>query len=353
MNGTSQPLVSIVTPVYNEEQYLAECIESVLAQTYQNWDYTIIDNCSTDGSLEIARRYAAKDPRIRIHENEQFLNVIANHNVAVRQISPTSKYCKVVLGDDWIFSECLEKMVAVAEAYPSAGVVSAYQLHGDQVRSTGLPYQKTLVGGREACRQFLFQKALLFGTQNSVLYRADLVRTRNPFYLESELSADFEVCFALLKNSDLGFVHQVLTFSRVRAGSIGAVSSDMGANLASQLGLLFAHGRECLTEEEFKQCLELQLSQYYTFLGRRLWVERDRDFWRYHKRAFRRAGIAFNGFRLAGTAIRELCRTALEPNAAAERIRRMFQLKEIRKWQKRRVVLAVDERPSSGREDGG
>jgi cellulose synthase/poly-beta-1,6-N-acetylglucosamine synthase-like glycosyltransferase len=40
-----QPLVSIVTPVYNEAQHLAECIESVLAQTYQNWDYTIIDNC--------------------------------------------------------------------------------------------------------------------------------------------------------------------------------------------------------------------------------------------------------------------------------------------------------------------
>src|SRR6266851_2770139 len=105
MNTTSQPLVSIVTPVYNEAEYLAECIGSVLAQTYQNWDYTIVDNCSTDGSVEIAHRYAAKDQRIRILENQQFLHAIPNFNVALRQISPTSKYCKVVLGDDRLFPE--------------------------------------------------------------------------------------------------------------------------------------------------------------------------------------------------------------------------------------------------------
>ena len=131
MYTVRQPLVSVVTPVYNEAGYLAECIESVLAQTYQNWDYTIIDNCSTDRSLEVARRYAAKERRIRIHENQQFLPAIPNHNVALRQISPKSKYCKVVLGDDWIFPNCLERMVAVAEEHPSVGLVGAYVLEGE------------------------------------------------------------------------------------------------------------------------------------------------------------------------------------------------------------------------------
>ena len=56
-----QPRVSVVTPVHNEERYLAECIDSVIAQTYQNWDYTIVDNCSTDRSLEIAQAYGEKD----------------------------------------------------------------------------------------------------------------------------------------------------------------------------------------------------------------------------------------------------------------------------------------------------
>lgn len=60
MNPELQPLVSILTPVYNGEEYLAECIESVLGQTYQNWEYCIVNNCSTDRTLEIANGYAKR-----------------------------------------------------------------------------------------------------------------------------------------------------------------------------------------------------------------------------------------------------------------------------------------------------
>src|ERR1700755_2465173 len=107
MDLKSSPLVSVVTPVYNNAHYLPDCIESILAQTYQNWDYTIVNNCSTDGSMDIARRYAARDGRIRIHDNRQFLRAIPNHNVALHQISPASKYCKMVFADDWVFPECI------------------------------------------------------------------------------------------------------------------------------------------------------------------------------------------------------------------------------------------------------
>ena len=58
LSPSQQPLVSVITPVYNGEEFLPECIESVLAQTYQNWDYTIVNNRSTDRTLEIAKSYA-------------------------------------------------------------------------------------------------------------------------------------------------------------------------------------------------------------------------------------------------------------------------------------------------------
>jgi glycosyltransferase involved in cell wall biosynthesis len=348
MNTAQQPLVSVVTPVYNEEEYLAECIESVLAQTYQNWDYTIIDNCSTDRSLEIAHRYAAKDTRIRIHDNKHFLEMLPNHNVAVRQVSPASKYCKVVLGDDRIFPRCLERMVAVAEEYPSVGVVCAYELCGQQVRITGLPSEQNLVAGHEACSDFLLDKLLLFGSQNSVLYRADLVRNRDPFYVETNMYADFEACFALLRSSDLGFVHDVLTYSRPRARSVGAISADIGANYGSMLDILFTYGRECLTTEEFEECLGAQLSRYYRFLGRRLWVERDHGFWSYHKATFAKAGIHFSRARLAKTAVGQLCGTVLDPKSTAESVRRLFSLRKIRNRQTRKVVLQGKSSPSFG-----
>lgn len=338
MNIESQPLVSVVTPAYNEEEHLPECIESVLAQTYQNWDYTIVNNCSTDKTREIAERYAAKDPRIRVVNNEQFLAMLANHNVAVRQISPASKYCKVVLADDWIYPRCLERMVAVAEANPSVGLVSAYEQCGQKVRITGLPDDQTVVNGREASRQFLLDKLLLFGSQNSVLYRADLVRRRDPFYVETEMYADFESCFALLSTTDLGFVHEILTFARQRERSIGAVSADLGAHYGSIIGMLYTYGKSCLSSQEFDERLDFNVSEYYRFLGRRLLVERDRDFWSYHKRAFASAGIGFSGTRVALAAAGQLVGSILRPRSTLESIGRLLSLKRIRNEHTRKVV---------------
>ena len=60
----SPPMISVLTPVYNGERYLAECIESVRAQTFTDWEYIIVDNCSEDGSADLAERYAATDERI-------------------------------------------------------------------------------------------------------------------------------------------------------------------------------------------------------------------------------------------------------------------------------------------------
>jgi len=338
MNNTFQPLVSVVTPAYNEEEHLSECIESVLAQTYTNWEYTIVNNCSKDKTLEIARRYAAIDPRIRVHDNERFLEMIPNHNTAVEQISPSSKYCKVVLADDWIFPRCLEEMVKVAEAYPSVGVVCAYEQYGRQVRIKGLPVEQNFVSGKEACRHFLLGKLFLFGSQTSVLYRADFIRSRNPFYLNDEMYADFEACFAVLGRSDLGFVHEILTFSRPRVGSIGAVSADLGAHYGSMLGMLFTYGRGCLTTEEFEECLGRKLADYYRFLGRRLFVERDPGFWSYHKRTFTRLGLDYSPIRITKAAVGQLCGSVLKPRSTLDSIKRLFQLKKIRNVQARRVV---------------
>jgi glycosyltransferase involved in cell wall biosynthesis len=95
-----EPLVSVVTPVYNGEAYLAECIESVLGQTYKNFEYIIVNNCSKDRSLDIALAYAKRDSRVRVHNNEKFVGVIENHNIAFSLISPAAKYCNPAFGFD-------------------------------------------------------------------------------------------------------------------------------------------------------------------------------------------------------------------------------------------------------------
>lgn len=313
IDNSAQPLVSVITPVYNGAEFLSECIESVLAQTYQNWEYTIVDNCSTDGTAEIARRYAAQDSRIRLHENQQFLRAIPNHNNAFRQISQQSKYCKVVFGDDWIFPECLEKMVAAAERHPSIGIVGAYAIEGTKVAWTGLAYPSDFVPGRQICRRHLLEHLSVFGSATSVLYRADLLRSRDAVYNEDNIHADTEACFDLLRTSDFGFVHQVLTATRVREKSLTAMSHDLWTPYSGTLYILKSYGREYLNDEEFQFCWTSHVAEYYRFLGKHYLKGRDKKFWDFHKTKLNEMAGGYSRVRLASGVIQSVVDLLLEP----------------------------------------
>jgi glycosyltransferase involved in cell wall biosynthesis len=321
MDRLSQPLVSVVTPVYNGADYLAECIESISAQTYRAWEHIIVDNCSTDASVAIARRYAARDSRIKIRENSEFLEVIPNHNRALQQISPSSKYCKVVFADDWILPECIEKMVAVAEKYSRVGLVGAYCLEGTRVTCTGLPYSTEVVDGRQICRYHLIDGLYLFGSPNSVLYRAELLQGCGAFYNEGSIHADTEACFAVLRNSDFGFVHQVLTFTRVRPGSLTSMSNDLQTSFAGALHILRAHGDYYLSREECDACLEKHLDGYYRFLAKSFIQRRDRRFWDYHKQQLAGADLSFSRVRMAKAFLELLGSAAERPLALCMKLR--------------------------------
>jgi len=306
MRPKTEPLVSVVTPVYNTEKYLAECIESVLAQTYQNWEYVIVNNCSTDRSLEIAQRYVRQDSRIKIHNNAQFLNQMQNWNHALRQISKESKYCKVVHADDWLFPECIYQMVEVAEAHPSVGVVGAYRLDEDEVNLDGIPYPSTVISGRQLCRQTLLKGGLyVFGSPTSLLIRSDLIRKRHDFYNEANIHADKEVCFDLLQESDFGFVHQVLTYTRRHNESTTTFIRRFETYRLGNLKALKKYGPVYLNPDEYEERLKNRLNVYYRFLAGKLFELKEKGFWNYHKNELQRLGYPFSLLKLMKAAFLE------------------------------------------------
>src|SRR5690606_37351590 len=122
----NQPLVTVVTPVHNSAQYLGECIESVLAQTHRTIRYVVVDNASTDGSADIAERYARADSRMTVLRFDALIPQVPNYNRAIAQSAPESDYVKVVEADNWVYPDCIEKMVALAESQLSVAIVSAY-----------------------------------------------------------------------------------------------------------------------------------------------------------------------------------------------------------------------------------
>jgi len=310
--------------MYNDAEYLAKCIDSVRAQTYKNWDCVIVNNCCSDGSAEIAQRFAAVESRIIVLDNEVFLPAEANHSHALRQISLASKYCKIVFSDDLLFPHCLEEMVAVAEAHPSVGIVGAYGLEGEErtVKWAGLPYPRTCFDGHEVCRRFFLDDIYVFGSPHSLLYRSDLVRGRDPFFNEADTHADTEVCFDILRNCDFGFVHQVLTYSSVQSESLREISRRLNTYVARDLSLLVKYGYEYLSPGEYDRCRKKIVDDYYNFLAVSLLKGgRDSGFWSLHKRKLAEAGSSISYSRLSLAVLLRGLRAVMNPSETFEKMK--------------------------------
>ena len=104
---------------YNRASFIASSIESVLAQTFAGFELIIVDDCSTDGTLDIARQYERLDPRVRVVVNERNLGDYGNRNHAATFVSaPLFKYHD---SDDLMYPHCLQVMVSMMDAEPRAG----------------------------------------------------------------------------------------------------------------------------------------------------------------------------------------------------------------------------------------
>src|SRR2546421_13123372 len=105
------PMVSVVIPVYNGERYLAEAIESVLAQTICTWELVIVDDGSADGTPGVAQRYAGRDARIRVVRQANG-GVAAARNRGMQETDPSSEYVIFLDHDDVWEIDALETLLA-------------------------------------------------------------------------------------------------------------------------------------------------------------------------------------------------------------------------------------------------
>jgi glycosyltransferase involved in cell wall biosynthesis len=114
---TSRPALTIGVPVFNAERYLAEALDSLLAQTYRDFILILCDNCSTDRTPEICQGYAARDPRVRYHRNDHNLGAAKNFNLVFERSS--TSYFKWAPYDDRLEPEFLSRCIEVLETNPS------------------------------------------------------------------------------------------------------------------------------------------------------------------------------------------------------------------------------------------
>lgn len=149
------PRVSIAMGIYNCAPTLAEAIDSILAQTFGDWELILCDDGSTDGTLGIAEDYARRDPRIRVIRNPRNLGL--NHSLNHCLHVARGEFYARMDGDDISVPERLVKLVAAMDAHPEVALVSSWMTCFDEqgewgvVRSKPTPTKEDFVRGTPFC----------------------------------------------------------------------------------------------------------------------------------------------------------------------------------------------------------
>jgi len=170
---TRQPRVSVLLTSYNREKYIAASIESVLAQTFEDFELLITDNQSTDASVDIARAYERLDSRVRVIVNERNLGQFGNRNRAAAHAR--GEFLKYHDSDDIMYSHCLSTMVTALAAEPRAG----FGLTTGRAWSGG-PCPMLLTPRMSYQREFL-GFGLFMCSPSGAIYRADVFRALGGF----------------------------------------------------------------------------------------------------------------------------------------------------------------------------
>lgn len=150
-------LVSIITPMYNANRYIGKTIESVKAQTYENWEMLIVDDCSTDNSVDIVNLYAENDSRIKIFHNSKNSGIAITRNRAI--VEAKGRFIAFLDSDDLWKPEKLEKQILfmvendVSFSYTACDVIDENGKLTGQVRYVPekVDYKKILRGNDIAC----------------------------------------------------------------------------------------------------------------------------------------------------------------------------------------------------------
>lgn len=119
-----EPLVTVFMPVYNSEQYIKEAVESILNQTYKNLEIILVDDGSTDRSIEIIKSY--KDDRIRLIQNEKNMGIPYTRNVGLKEAK--GKYIAIMDSDDIATPKRIERQVDYLEKNPDIDAVGSYYI---------------------------------------------------------------------------------------------------------------------------------------------------------------------------------------------------------------------------------
>ncbi|WP_291475186.1 glycosyltransferase family 2 protein [Acidovorax sp.] len=250
------PKVSILIPVFNRKDYIAECIQSALDQTFTDFEIVVVDNASEDGTWEICQKFAAMDGRVRIFRNDSNIGPVRNWKRCVDEAK--GKFSKILFSDDCLEPNCLSEMVPKL-GDPTVALVFCAARIGKSRDESIIAYSRTdssRVSSPEFLSLVLSGKAPV--SPGAVLIRTDDLLKNLHIQFPTSTPRNFEkngagpdVMILLLTAHNYLYVANIsmpLVYFRSHAGSFTIENSNnnviKGYRSAIALFLIENHGRQ-------------------------------------------------------------------------------------------------------------
>jgi glycosyltransferase involved in cell wall biosynthesis len=207
--------ILVFVPTYNSEKYLRECLDSVLNQTFQDWECVISDDTSTDKSVEIAREYEKKDSRFKVLTHERNVGAANNWNRAKE--NNKSFATKILCADDYLMLDALKKQLDILKRNETAIVFSERYIvfpSGKKLHPR-LPKYASNISFNEAFKYYINLGRNIFGEPVTALFRTDLFVKSEGFHPKFEYSLDTSGYMAIARGHDVTFDKSIVGAFRV------------------------------------------------------------------------------------------------------------------------------------------
>ena len=201
MRGCKISEILVFVPTYNSEKYLRQCLDSVLKQTFQDWQCVISDDASTDKSVEIAKEYEKKDTRFKVLTHEK--NVGAANNWNRVKENNNSFATKILCADDYIFHDSLAIQLNLLKRFNTSIVFSERKILFPSGRSLHpkLPKYGQSLSFNEAFSLYIKSGRNIFGEPVSALFKTDSLISSKTFNSNFEFALD-TFCYAAIANNE-------------------------------------------------------------------------------------------------------------------------------------------------------
>jgi len=241
-----RPRVSVGIPAYNGEKYISTAVESVLAQTWADFELYVIDDASTDETLSKVRRYG--DPRLRIINNEKNVGQEGNWNRVLREAR--GEFIKLLPQDDVLHPDCLRKQVEIFDNPANSSVVltccsrNIIDANGRILIKRSFRNRRGRIQGLQAVRESVRSGTNLIGEPGSVLMKSDILPRAGLFSAANFYVIDLDLWARILLYGDLFVLPEPLCSFRVASGSASIrVASTQSKDFVAFVGRLDRNGR--------------------------------------------------------------------------------------------------------------